>query len=111
MYVDGDAAGQAYTALGGLAGLRGFGYWDIAQDDPQYSLVSKLAKYVPTHAGPAVPPPPPADDKSSFVLGVIGVCAALVVVGLVCAVVMVQRRGAEGKEKSRRLSDMYEPIA
>ena len=70
----------------------------------------KLAKHVPTHAGPA-PAPAPASGGSSFVPILCAVIAGLVVVGVVCAVVVVQRRGAEGKEKSRRLSDMYEPIA
>ena len=35
LYIDGDSAGLAYQQLGGTNGLRGFGYWDINQDDPK----------------------------------------------------------------------------
>ena len=35
LYIDGDSAGLAYEQLGGTKGLRGFGYWDIRQDDPK----------------------------------------------------------------------------
>lgn len=34
LYIDGDAAGLAYTKVGGTEGMRGFAYWDIKQDDP-----------------------------------------------------------------------------
>lgn len=35
LYIDGDAAGRAYTEVGRRGGMRGFGYWDIADDDPK----------------------------------------------------------------------------
>lgn len=35
LYIDGDAAGLAYTKVGGVQGMRGFAYWDIKQDDPK----------------------------------------------------------------------------
>ena len=108
-------------------------------------FLTGYADSVPTHLPPGGNRPK-TDDKrgSKFVLVVIGICVALVVIGLVCAVVMVQCRGgkhitppsahnpqstrtgncdsrngsdldcvttAAGKEKSRRMSDMYEPIA
>ena len=46
LYIDGDDAGKAFAALGGVKGLRGFGYWDIFDDDPSIGLVPKLAKYL-----------------------------------------------------------------
>ena len=46
LYIDGDAAGKAYAAVGGLTGLRGFGYWDIKDDDDVIALVPKLAKHM-----------------------------------------------------------------
>ena len=44
LYVDGDATGRAFSSVGGTKGLRGFGYWDIADDNATVGLVPKIAK-------------------------------------------------------------------
>ena len=46
LYVDGDAAGRAFREAGGTSGLRGFAYWDIADDSAEAGLAQKLARYV-----------------------------------------------------------------
>jgi len=59
LYVDGDSAGKAFQKVGGTKGLRGFAYWDIADDSDRISLVPKLAKY----ASPLTPPAPTSVPK------------------------------------------------
>ena len=100
LYIDGDDAGRAWQQLGGLKGLRGFGYWDIADDRPRIGLVRTLAKWMAKDAPPSGTSP---DDGSASVPAAVWALLVLMTATSVAVLTLLWKRNM--------VSDLRQTIA
>ena len=105
LYIDGDVAGAAYDPSSPV--LRGFAYWDIADDRPKYDLAKKLASHMWPHTGEK-----PNNQPKKGVDVIVVVLVSIVGIGLACAIVIGCACAVEVEplKRERRISSLYDPI-